>query len=271
MFRNVWKHTSKLHTTVSWNSTNASLAPIVLISLLRLHEAEFSSRMEKKVKLSLPLLHRMTFQFSPSVRLEHIKVIFQRLCRDNLLREKRKYHRKTRKIRSALVAHITAGHCSFVFARLKNRICAGKRLTSWSRVLLEAVIVSQTVKELPAFYGTRWFITVFTACHLSWAGWIQSTKSHFCIRSTLRSYTWSLSFKLLECSYHICHGFPHSLQENTTTLPNMFTSRPSIFFRTRDLWSSSNFLCKWLMLIKPRNTDMNHWIKPVRFVGGCKG
>ena len=38
------------------------------------------SRMEKKVKSLLRLLHRMTFQFSPSGQLEHIKVIFQHLC-----------------------------------------------------------------------------------------------------------------------------------------------------------------------------------------------
>jgi hypothetical protein len=32
--------------------------------------------------------------------------------------------------------------------------------------LLEKLIVAQTVKKLPAFYGTRKFITAFTkACH----------------------------------------------------------------------------------------------------------
>jgi len=52
---------------------------------------------------------------------------------------------------------------------------------SSSRVLLEKLIVTQLVKKLPVFYGTRRFITVFTrACHkcLSWARCIQFTPSH---------------------------------------------------------------------------------------------
>jgi hypothetical protein len=41
-------------------------------------------------------------------------------------------------------------------------------LTPWSRGLLEKLTVSQLVKNLPAFYGTRRFITTFTrAPHLS--------------------------------------------------------------------------------------------------------
>jgi hypothetical protein len=34
--------------------------------------------------------------------------------------------------------------------------------TSRSRILLEKITVAQLVKELPTFYGTRRFITVFT-------------------------------------------------------------------------------------------------------------
>jgi hypothetical protein len=50
----------------------------------------------------------------------------------------------------------------------------------WSRVLLEKLIVTQLVK-LPAFYGTRRFITMLTrARHWSpsWARCIQSTLPH---------------------------------------------------------------------------------------------
>jgi hypothetical protein len=36
------------------------------------------------------------------------------------------------------------------------------KLTSWSRALLEKAPVVQVLKNLPAFYGTRRFITVFT-------------------------------------------------------------------------------------------------------------
>jgi hypothetical protein len=35
-------------------------------------------------------------------------------------------------------------------------------LTLHGRVLLEKLIVTQLVKKFSAFYGTRWFITVFT-------------------------------------------------------------------------------------------------------------
>jgi hypothetical protein len=95
----------------------------------------------RKWSFWLPLLHRMMFQFSPSGQLEHIKVLFQYLCGDNVLREKRKCHNnKTRKFRSVLVAHIIARHrglfvkhCRFVFVRLPTRICDGKRLTPWNK------------------------------------------------------------------------------------------------------------------------------------------
>jgi len=54
-------------------------------------------------------------------------------------------------------------------------------LTPWSRVLLEKLTGLQLVKNFPAFYETRRFITALTnACHLSlfWASSIQSTHPH---------------------------------------------------------------------------------------------
>jgi hypothetical protein len=53
-------------------------------------------------------------------------------------------------------------------------------LTSWSRVL-QKLTVTQPVKQMPAFYGTRKFITMFTTARhwsLSWVRCIQSTSSH---------------------------------------------------------------------------------------------
>jgi hypothetical protein len=50
-------------------------------------------------------------------------------------------------------------------------------LTSWTWVLLEKLPVVQLIKNLPTFYGTRMFITVFTQVlhwSLSWARTIQS-------------------------------------------------------------------------------------------------
>ena len=54
-------------------------------------------------------------------------------------------------------------------------------LTLRSRVLLKKLTGSQLVKKLPAFYGTRRFITAFTSARhlsLSQASLIQSTPSH---------------------------------------------------------------------------------------------
>jgi hypothetical protein len=58
-------------------------------------------------------------------------------------------------------------------------ICFG--LTPWSRVHLEKLTGAQLLKKFAAFYGTLWFITVFTSAHhrsLSWVRWIQSTSSN---------------------------------------------------------------------------------------------
>jgi len=51
------------------------------------------------------------------------------------------------------------------------------KTTAWSTVLLEKLTGLQLVKEFPAFYGTRRFITAFTGARhlsLSWASSIQS-------------------------------------------------------------------------------------------------
>jgi hypothetical protein len=38
-------------------------------------------------------------------------------------------------------------------------------LTTWSRVLLEKLVVPELVKKFSIFYGTQWFITMFTRAH----------------------------------------------------------------------------------------------------------
>jgi len=55
------------------------------------------------------------------------------------------------------------------------------QLTQWSIVLLEKLTITQLVKKFPTFYGTQWFITMFTRTHqksLSWARRIQSRTSY---------------------------------------------------------------------------------------------
>jgi hypothetical protein len=76
---------------------------------------------------------------------------------------------------------------------------------SWSWDLLEMLSIVQPLKNFPAFYKTRWFITVFTrALHWSliWARSIQSIKSylskiHLNIVHPPTSWSsqWSLSFR----------------------------------------------------------------------------
>ena len=54
-------------------------------------------------------------------------------------------------------------------------------LTPWCRVLLEKLTGLQLVKKLPAFHGTRRFITALTSVRhlsLSWANTIQSLYPH---------------------------------------------------------------------------------------------
>jgi len=54
-------------------------------------------------------------------------------------------------------------------------------LTPWSRVLLEKLTGFQLVKKIPAFYGTRKFITAVTSARqlsLSWASSIQAMPLH---------------------------------------------------------------------------------------------
>ena len=84
-------------------------------------------------------------------------------------------------------------------------------LIPWSRVLLEKPTGFQLVKKLPAFYGTRRFINVFTSdshLSLSWASSIQSPPQ--------RPTSW---WSILIVSSHLRHGLPSGL------LPSDFPTR----------------------------------------------
>ena len=76
---------------------------------------------------------------------------------------------------------------SALFIFLRNILCAihcscyTYLLTPWCRVLLEKLTGLQLVKKLPAFHGTRRFITALTSVRhlsLSWASPIQSIYTH---------------------------------------------------------------------------------------------
>ena len=84
-------------------------------------------------------------------------------------------------------------------------------LTPWCRVLLENLTGLQLVKKLPAFHGTRRFITALTSFRhlsLSWASPIQSIYPH---PTSWRS--------ILILSTHLSLGLPSGL------IPSGFPSK----------------------------------------------
>ena len=114
-------------------------------------------------------------------------------------------------------------------------------LTPWCKVLLEKLTGLQLVKKLPAFHGTRRFITALTSVRhlsLSWASPIQSIylypiswrsiHPNIIHPSTPRSPQWSLSIR-----------FPHQepthppLRNHTRHMPS--PSHSSRFYRPHNI------------------------------------
>ena len=98
-------------------------------------------------------------------------------------------------------------------------------LTPWCRVLLEKETGLQLVKNYPAFYGTRRFITALTTVrHLSqsWANSIQSTYPH---PTSWRS--------ILILSTHLCLGLPSGLFPSDLPTKTLYT--PLSFTHTRHM------------------------------------
>ena len=71
--------------------------------------------------------------------------------------------------------------CTYLLTHLLTYLLTYLLLTPWCRVLLEKLSGLQLVKKIPAFHGTRKFITALTSVHhlsLSWASPIQSIYTH---------------------------------------------------------------------------------------------
>ena len=88
-------------------------------------------------------------------------------------------------------------------------------LTPWCRVLLEKVTGLQLIKKIPAFYGTRRFITALTSVHhlsLSWTSPIQSTYPH---PTSWRS--------ILILSTHLRLGLPSGLFHSSFPTKTLYT------------------------------------------------
>ena len=91
-------------------------------------------------------------------------------------------------------------------------------LTPWCRVLLEKLTGLQLVKKLPAFRGTRKFITTLTSVHhlsLSWASPIQSIYTH---PTSWRS--------ILILSAHLRLGLPSGLLPSGFPTKTLYTPSP---------------------------------------------
>ena len=91
-------------------------------------------------------------------------------------------------------------------------------LTPWCRVLLEQLIGLQLVKKLPAFHGTRRFITALTSVRhlsLSWASPIQSTYPH--------PTSWRCVLILFT---HLCLGLLIGLLPSGFPTKNLYTPSP---------------------------------------------
>ena len=123
-------------------------------------------------------------------------------------------------------------------------------LTPWTRVLLEKLTSLQLVKKLPAFYGSRRFITALTSARhlsLSWASPIQ------CIHPQNTSW-WSIL--ILTSQLHL--GLPSCL------FPSCFPTKILYTFLTYSSklhaasLLSSIILSPQSHLVKSKNDDAPH-------------
>ena len=94
-------------------------------------------------------------------------------------------------------------------------------LTPWCRVLLEKLTGLQLVKKLPAFHGTRRFITPFTSVRqltLSWSSPIQSIYTH--------PTSWRF---ILLLSTHLRLGLPSGLLSSGFPTKILYTPSPHTY------------------------------------------
>jgi hypothetical protein len=115
--------------------------------------------------------------------------------------------------------------CTHTRARI-HKHTPWREVTLWNRVLLEKLTVTQLLKKLPTFYGTREFITVFTRnCHwtLSWATWI------LCIPSYSTSFKIHfnniLPFATKYPKHSLSVGFPNKILKYFSALPPFHKKR----------------------------------------------
>jgi hypothetical protein len=136
---------------------------------------------------------------------------------------------------------------------------------SWSWALLEKLSILQLLKNIPSFYGTRRFITVFTRA-LHWSLSFQSipsylSKVHFNIvhPPTPWSSLWSLSFWL-------SHQYPIRIPRNRNYIREEINRRlnsGNVCYNSVQILRSSRPLSRNVNI--KMHTTVNFPVVPLRF------
>jgi hypothetical protein len=147
---------------------------------------------------------------------------------------------------SSLHVHHSS-QCEMHAFRCKTEWFDWNQLTSWSWAHLEKPPIVQLLKNFPAIYGTRRFITVFKRAirwPLSWAWWIQSIPPHpTSIRSML---ILSAYLQLGFLSGHFLSGFPTNILYAFLFLHSCYMPCPS-----HPTWLDySNYICQRVQVMK---------------------
>jgi hypothetical protein len=128
-------------------------------------------------------------------------------------------------------------------------------LTPWSRVLMEKPRVIHLLKNFPAFYGTRSFITVFTRIShwsLYWLRWIHSVPPHLISLRSILMFFSSLRLDIpTVLSLWLSHqkACIHSSSPHTYYMP--CPSLSPWLDESNYVWRRAKFMKPSIMMVSP--------------------